>query len=153
MTGENCPCGRDKQYIDCCQPLHLGQQIAADAETLMRSRYSAFVKHEIDYLLTTLHPDKRQSDDRQTLQQTCHNTRWLGLQIVDFEPGEEIAAVEFTAFYDDNPVGQLHERSQFMFENGRWFYVDGDLLPAVKISRNAVCFCSSGRKFKHCHGR
>lgn len=150
---ENCPCGRDQSYANCCQPIHLGQQTAADAETLMRSRYSAFVKHDIDYLLNTLHPDKRQPVDRQTLQGTCQRTQWLGLKIIDFKAHQNTAEVEFIAFYDDKPIGQLHERSRFVFENDRWLYVDGDLLPAEKISRNAVCFCGSGDKFKRCHGR
>lgn len=119
----------------------------------MRSRYSAFVKHDIDYLLNTLHPDKRQADDRQTLQETCQHTQWLDLKIIDFKAHQNTAEVEFIAFYDENPIGQLHERSRFIFENGRWFYVDGDLLSAEKIPRNANCFCGSGHKFKRCHGR
>lgn len=150
---ENCPCGRDKSYANCCQPMHLGQQTAADAEKLMRSRYSAFVKHDIDYLLNTLHPDKRQTDDRQTLQETCQRMQWLGLKIIDFKSHQNTAEVEFIAFYDDKPIGQLHERSRFVFENDRWLYVDGNLMPAEKILRNAACFCGSGDKFKRCHGR
>lgn len=133
--------------------MHLGQKTAADAETLMRSRYSAFVKQDVDYLLSTLHPEQQQSDDRQTLQQTCQSTRWLGLKIINAKSAQNTAEVEFIAFYVDKPIGQLHERSRFVFENGRWLYVDGDLLPTAKVPRNSACFCGSGDKFKRCHGR
>ena len=37
----------------CCQPLHLKQQFAQNAEQLMRSRYSAFALQQIDYILET----------------------------------------------------------------------------------------------------
>ena len=52
LMSELCPCGLGN-YVSCCQPLHLGQQVATTAQQLMRSRYSAFAKHEIDYLKKT----------------------------------------------------------------------------------------------------
>lgn len=153
MTAANCPCGRHQSYENCCQPLHLGQRQAGDAETLMRSRYSAFVKHDIDYLIRTLHPGQRRDDNRKTLQHTCQNTRWLGLQILGAVNVQHHAEVEFVAFYEDEPLGQLHERSRFICNDGHWQYIDGTFLPAVKIARNAPCPCGSDKKFKHCHGR
>jgi SEC-C motif-containing protein len=60
------------------------------------------------------------------------NTRWRGLQIADVAGGgadAETGVVEFRATYlqDDGSLGILHERSRFLREGGRWFYVDGDL--------------------------
>ena len=52
MSERNCPCGQGN-YAECCQPLHLGQAKAQTAAQLMRSRYSAFAKHEIDYIVKT----------------------------------------------------------------------------------------------------
>ena len=48
----SCPCG-SSEYSSCCQPLHLGQSVAQSAEQLMRSRYSAFAKQHIDYIVKT----------------------------------------------------------------------------------------------------
>ena len=50
-----CPCGGGS-YQSCCAPLHRGEQRASTAEQLMRSRYAAFVKGELEYLLAT-HPE------------------------------------------------------------------------------------------------
>lgn len=153
MATSNCPCGQPQTYENCCQRLHLGKQPAADAATLMRSRYCAFVKQDIDYLINTLHPDQRCTDDRQALQQTCQTTQWLGLKIMNSKSDGHQAEVEFVAFYEDQPMGQLHERSRFIYQDDHWFYMDGTFLPNVKLPRNDPCICGSGRKFKQCHGR
>lgn len=147
-----CPCNSGLLYKECCQPLHLNKSVAEDAEKLMRSRYSAFQLGLVDYLLDTLHPSKRHPGERQALQESVNNTQWLGLKILDHKAANNLAEVEFVAFYEDDPVGQLHERSRFTREAGRWFYHDGLFLPAMKLGRNENCFCGSGKKFKHCHG-
>jgi SEC-C motif-containing protein len=139
-------------YRECCQPLHQRNKHAQTAEKLMRSRYSAFCLGLIDYLIETLHPSKRHPTDRDALMQTIRNTKWLGLTIVDHKQAADLAEVEFVAFYDDDPIGQLHERSRFSREAGRWYYHDGLFLPPLKLGRNDSCFCGSGKKFKHCHG-
>ena len=56
-----CPCGRGPSYAQCCARWHAGplQGEAPDAETLMRSRYSAYALGLHDYLLQTWHPDTR----------------------------------------------------------------------------------------------
>lgn len=146
-----CPCCSNQSYQACCQKLHNGDLTASSAEQLMRSRYSAFVIRDISYLLKSLHPDKRQVDDKAVLRQTIEQTQWLGLKIIHHKSAEDNATVEFIAFYLDEPIGQLHERSHFIKQNGQWFYVDGEILPAVKLSRNDLCFCGSGKKIKKCH--
>jgi SEC-C motif-containing protein len=119
----------------------------------MRSRYSAFCVGDINYLLATLHPDYRTEDDKTPLQRTIQQTNWLGLKVMRHKPGVEIATVEFVAFYAGQPFEQLHELSRFKKEAGQWLYTDGDLLPAVKLSRNEHCFCNSSKKYKKCHGK
>lgn len=153
IAASNCPCGLPESYENCCQPLHLGKQFALGATQLMRSRYCAFVKQDIDYLINTLHPAQRCIDDQQTLQQTCQTTRWLGLKIINTKSHGNEVEVEFVAFYEDKPIGQLHERSRFIYQDDQWFYVDGQFLPSIKVPRNNPCICGCGRKFKHCHGR
>ena len=48
---DKCPCGSELSYAECCEPVIKGEKAAETAEQLMRSRYSAYVKTEIDYLL------------------------------------------------------------------------------------------------------
>ena len=55
---EPCPCHSGRKYKRCCRLVHEGQP-AASPEALMRSRYSAYVHGEVDYLLNTWHPDTR----------------------------------------------------------------------------------------------
>ncbi len=98
------------------------------AEELMRSRFEAFRHADVAWLLRTWHPSTRPA----TLDLT-DNPRWRGLQIVDTSAGGEDDAsgiVEFRATYleDGGGVGILHERSRFVHEDGRWFYVDGEIL-------------------------
>jgi SEC-C motif-containing protein len=152
MTNHSsCSCQSGTPYTQCCQPLHTGQVKALKAEQLMRSRYSAFVLGKIEYLIATLHPDKRQTDDHQTLKKTIEQTSWLGLRIIKHHPQADLSQVEFVAFYQEESIHQLHERSNFIKQDNQWFYVDGEFLPPVKLSRNDPCFCGSGKKFKRCH--
>lgn len=146
-----CLCNSNKSYQACCKALHNGDLTASSAEQLMRSRYSAFVISDIAYLIATLHPDKRQVDDEAILGQTCQQTQWLGLKIISHQATGNNAIVEFIAFYQDEPIGQLRERSNFIKQNKQWFYVDGEILAPVKLSRNEPCFCGSGKKIKKCH--
>ncbi len=153
MTELACPCLSGEQYPQCCQPLHDGLP-SQTAEGLMRSRYSAFVLGKIDYLLDTLAPEQRQQIHREQLQETITQTHWLGLQVLDSSlDANDEATVEFVAWYQDTPMGQLHERSRFCKIEQRWFYLDGVMLKPIKPERNSPCFCGSGQKFKRCHGR
>ncbi len=107
--------------------------------------------------MSTLHPSKRQHNERDALIQTVNDTKWLGLKIVradDPKENQTEASVEFAAFYNAfGKVGQLHENSRFVFEKDQWFYMDGQILDPLKLSRNTPCFCGSNKKFKKCHGR
>ncbi|MDH5358042.1 MAG: YchJ family protein [Gammaproteobacteria bacterium] len=150
-NSRSCPCISGKTYKGCCQPLHNGEMHASTAEQLMYSRYSAFCLGKVAYLIATLHPDKRQQDDEQTLAQTIEQTKWIGLKIIQYQSEGHTATVEFVAFYQDDPFNQLHERSNFIKENNCWFYVDGEFLPDIKLTRNELCFCGSGKKLKKCH--
>lgn len=119
----------------------------------MRSRYAAFCKAEIDYLLATSHPALHASDERAALERACRGPRWLALRILDAPPFTgDAGEVEFLAFHEGSPVGQLHERSRFVRENGRWIYRSGRILSNISIGRNDPCWCGSGRKRKSCHG-
>ena len=53
-----CPCSSGKIYQDCCEPLLTGSRKAETAEELLRARYSAHVKLEMDFVKDTTHPDQ-----------------------------------------------------------------------------------------------
>mgnify|MGYP000331622833 CR=1 FL=1 len=89
----------------------------------MCSRYSAFYLGKTGYLIATLHPDHRQQNDEQEQTETINNTQWLGLKIISHQPAKLAATVEFCAFYQDTPVGQLHEKSHFIKQQGQWYYL------------------------------
>ena len=149
MSLELCPCGSGKNYAACCEPFLKNEAQPATPEQLMRSRYSAFATGNIDYLIATHHPSKHKADDRQTLGDTIAESEWLSLRVLNAGAN----TVEFVAFHRTNKqIGQLHEKSDFVFQNGRWYYLSGVILPAIKVDRNDPCWCGSGRKLKKCHG-
>ena len=121
-----CPCGTGAPYADCCGPLHDGETVARTAETLMRSRFSAFARGRADYLLSSWHPGTRPA-----LLHLDEQIAWRRLQIVDTEaggPGDDTGVVEFRAQYvRDGTRHILQERSRFeRARDGSWRYLDGD---------------------------
>ncbi len=151
-----CYCGSQKLYEECCFPFISGSLKPGIPDHLMRSRYSAFCIKDIEYLILTLHPSKRQLNEREMLAQIIHETQWLGLKILKIDKSQisqGVGHVEFVAFYKNIEIGQLHENSKFIYENGQWYYFDGVLLDPIKISRNEPCWCGSMKKFKKCHGK
>ncbi|HRH13747.1 MAG TPA: YchJ family metal-binding protein [Azonexus sp.] len=124
-----CNCGSGKNYAACCGRLHSGAEIAATAEALMRSRYSAYVLRLAPYLLESWHASTRpQSLDLAE----DGGYRWLGLEILRHQERDPAhATVEFVARYRVAGRGhRLHEVSRFVREDGRWHYLDGTLLKA-----------------------
>ena len=123
----SCPCGGGA-YLTCCGSLHRGDQRAETAEQLMRSRYSAFVKGELEYLLAT-HPetDVPEAERRQQLRRSFRATRWMGLRIVsctDGGVGDVAGTVVFEARHRE---GVLRETSFFQRSDGSsdgdWQYI------------------------------
>ena len=89
----------------------------------MRSRYSAFVMCNEPYMLATWHSTQRPKSI-----ELDRNQKWLGLKIVDARStGPNTAEVEFIARFriGGGSAARLHERSRFVKEGDRWFYVDG----------------------------
>ena len=95
----------------------------------MRSRFEAFRAADEQWLLESWH------------QSTCpvsldlsSNPRWRGLQIVDVVGGkqnDETGVVEFRATYINagGDIGVQHERSRFVRDDGRWYYLDAIASP------------------------
>jgi SEC-C motif-containing protein len=119
-----CPCGRGPAYAACCGRWHAGVP-APDAESLMRSRYSAFVRGDAAYLRATWHPEHLPRELR-----LDPDTQWLGLEVRDHQrTGPDTAEVEFVARSRraGGRAHRLHERSRFVRVDGRWLYTDGDV--------------------------
>lgn len=157
-----CPCGSQLNYTECCEPFHKGEA-APTAEQLMRSRYSAFEKGQLQYLSDTLTDESRKDYSQEETENWAAAAKWTRLEIVNTEGGQEndeTGVVEFRAYFKMEGRKQVHhERSSFVKEGGRWFYVDGLLNPpqeqvikSVKVGRNDPCVCGSGKKYKKCCG-
>lgn len=124
----------------------------------MRSRYTAYVNHDVEYLLKSWHRSTRPAYfDPTTI------ADWRDLRIVRTEAGnaqDQHGIVEFIATaLSQKSACTLHEASRFVKEENQWFYVDGDILPdpppirrSEKIGRNEPCPCGSGKKSKKCCG-
>lgn len=121
-----CFCCSGKPYADCCGQLHNGAKNADSAEALMRSRYSAYVAGLEDYLLTSWHASTRPV--KLNLAEDAA-TNWLGLDVKRAcQIDDKHATVEFVARYRLAGRGhRLHEISNFVQEDGRWYYVDGEI--------------------------
>ncbi|MDB5752016.1 MAG: hypothetical protein JWP65_2437 [Ramlibacter sp.] len=121
-----CPCGRPLPFAQCCGRYlaDFERQPAPDAETLMRSRYSAFATGDAAYLLATWHPSRRPP-------QLAFEpgVKWLGLQVRGHRLLDaDHAEVEFVARSRlAGRASRLQERSLFVREGGRWYYLDGDV--------------------------
>jgi SEC-C motif domain protein len=125
----DCPCGSGDLEVACCGPILDGVP-APTALALMRSRYTAYVRGAVDYLIETHDASTRKAaSDRAGLAAFCRDTGWLGLEIVATERGGEDdtdGSVEFIArgVTNGRPFMQ-RERSRFRRVDGRWYYVDG----------------------------
>ncbi len=123
-TVQLCFCESGKTYTHCCQPYIEQSRNAATAETLMRSRYTAFVLREESYLRYSWHPDNCPK-----IIHLDKDTKWLGLKIKSTEAGkanDQTGKVEFIARSKINGKAcRLHEISRFSRFENRWVYVDG----------------------------
>jgi SEC-C motif-containing protein len=121
---DKCYCGSGISFNQCCQPIIEGTQSELTAEALMRSRYSAYVIHNVDYLIATTYPSERANYSKEEITFWATQNQWQRLEIISVTP----TTVRFKAFFIDaeNQSQIHHEHSRFVFENGVWFYVDGD---------------------------
>lgn len=159
----NCPCGTLNTYDECCKPFHAGDANPETAEKLMRSRYSAFVKNEIQYIADTHIPGTKDFDLEEAREWATTST-WKGLEIVNTKKGGEShtdGVVEFKALYSDKEERDYlhHEVATFKKINEKWYFDQGQIVGAgpirratPKIGRNDPCTCGSGKKYKKCCG-
>jgi len=158
-TPDPCLCGSGLTYAECCGYYHAGERKPPTAEALMRSRFSAYARRDVDYLLATWDADKRPA----TIDFSKETAQWQKLVIVGTKKGgaqDSKGIVEFKAYYaQDGENYFMHEISRFVKSGYYWLYLDGVIKAAGKVSvtsdsgKNAPCPCGSGKKFKRCCGR
>ena len=119
-----CYCKSEKTYDSCCKPYLLKQEFANNPEQLMRSRYTAYVLQNAEYLIETTHFSERKNYSKTEILNWSKSNTWLKLEVLTtFEN-----LVEFKAYYlDEDLKAQVHhEKSTFKQEDNRWHYLDGE---------------------------
>jgi SEC-C motif domain protein len=172
-----CYCQSNIEFSNCCEPFLKGEQKPETAEKLMRSRYSAFATHQVDYLGKTLAPESRGDFDQASTKKWAEQAEWKNLQILKTVKGQiedKKGTVEFIATYtSEGETLDHHEVSEFRkSDTGQWYFVDGDshthkegeghhhhhekpetvVRESPKVGRNDPCTCGSGKKYKKCCG-
>ena len=156
-----CPCGTGHSYSQCCEPCIRGIRRPLSAEELMRSRYSAYVKAEVEYVMQSTHPEKRGDCDEKAIRSWALNSTWEGLEILGTNKGtdEDLeGTVEFKAHFTEDKIKKnVYENAFFVKLDGKWYYSGSEQKPLKpfirteeKVSRNDTCPCGSGKKYKKC---
>ena len=157
----HCPCGTEKTFTACCEPVITGKAPAKTAEALMRARYTSYVKANIAFLEKTLAPEGRADFDRAASEKWAKGSTWKGLRInflKDGGPEDETGVVNFTAAFAQGEHDYEHrEIATFRKEKGAWVFVDGKspkpetaVNTGPDVGRNDPCPCGSKKKFKKC---
>lgn len=124
-----CPCGSGKPYADCCGAIIEGRIDAPTAESLMRSRYTAFTLANADYLMKSWHSKTRNIKEKEAVRRWAKSVKWVKLEILSKVAGEESDSTGYVSFralfMEDGVMDQILEDSFFERENGKWVYVSG----------------------------
>ncbi len=156
-----CPCGSGLELDACCGPYVEGAAWAPTAEALMRARYTAHCLGKYEFLNESTHPEFREETSADDIKEWSSLMNWESLDILETTAGgadDDTGEVSFCARYSVRGMPQeLREDAFFRKEDGRWFYVDGNVharRPArreePKVGRNEPCPCGSGKKYKKC---
>jgi SEC-C motif domain protein len=135
-----CHCGAEQDFANCCEPYILGKQVAPTPEALMRSRYSAHVVKNSQYLHDTMYGDVIEEFDIAESQDWLQDVRWISLNVFRVvERTHELGYVSFDAVYEkDGKIVHLCEKSEFHKIEGRWYYVDGKPLNPAGRSKSEL---------------
>ena len=145
-TSHTCICGSGQGYETCCGKYISNKEYPSTPEQLMRSRYSAYVLKNEDYLLKSWNESTRPD----TLDLSSATTQWKKLKIISITEN----TVHFVAFFSD--IINAKESDFYLIENSefikadKWYYSKGIELKTSELSKNMSCPCQSGKKFKRC---
>ncbi|MES2273878.1 MAG: YchJ family metal-binding protein [Chlamydiota bacterium] len=130
-----CPCCSGKPYEECCKPFHDGA-LPPTALALMRSRYSAYALKKARYIMETTHPQSPYFEKNRKNWETDilifgTNYKFVKLEILDFSETQ----VHFAAHLEQNGIPSvLEEKSHFQKIEGKWLYLNGEILNYPKQS-------------------
>lgn len=123
----DCYCGSLTSYSNCCQKAHKNIAEAKTAEQLMRSRYSAFVLANGEYLMQSHHSSTRPLKEKKAIVKWAKSVEWIKLEVLETTKGtakDTEGIVTFKAyFYENGKVDVIHEKSAFLKENNHWSYL------------------------------
>jgi SEC-C motif domain protein len=158
-----CPCGSQQELTKCCLPYIQKAKSAPTAEALLRARYTAFTRGDVDFILDTHHSQTRAEVNRDKIQSWSQNSDWVGLKLLetkDGTPSDSTGTIAFHVQYRNREDGKLTdhlELSEFEKEDGEWRFRNAKELKQnpirrtdPKLGRNDPCACGSGKKFKKC---
>ncbi|MGB0896776.1 MAG: YchJ family protein [Flavobacteriaceae bacterium] len=127
LLEQPCFCGTQHSYETCCYTIHKDITKAITAEQLMRSRYSAYVVADIDYLMKSHHGSTRPINERDEILNWTKAVEWLRLEVLNSSNGQDNdheGAVEFKAYFiEQGVVSVIHENSKFIREDQNWSYL------------------------------
>ena len=154
-----CPCHSGREFNECCGPIIAGDIIAPSPEALMRSRFTAFCRDEMDHLRDSMVEEHRAEFHAEDVRRWNKETTWLDLEILETSTDGDTGMVRFRiGFRHKGGTQNVTERSRFVRRENRWFYLDGEhetetvRNESPKVGRNDPCPCGSGKKFKKCCG-
>jgi SEC-C motif-containing protein len=175
----SCPCGSNEQFKNCCLAVVKGHKKAKSPEQLMRSRFSAYVLNDAQYIFDSYSQHSQASQSVSDIKDWASTCKFVELTIhhistlneYNSDDPSDLPTVEFTACYlIANKLYQISEKSRFIKEpisnnstNGmHWAYLDGDVYQHTEvgiIKRNDLCPCAINKardikqKFKRCCGQ
>lgn len=131
-----CRCHSRRLEKRCCGPLHAGKP-APTPEALVRSRYAAYAKGLVDYVVETTDPEGPQWDADvpgwlERIATFGVSTRFVGLVILDAPPptGDEAFVTFRAVLTQGGRDASFTERSRFTHVGGRWRYHSGERVPS-----------------------
>lgn len=132
---DSCPCGSGKKYKVCCGAAHTGIEYPKDPERMIRSRYTAYVIGDVDYLYKTTHPSneavagKTEEAYKNETLGYCQKVDFTGLTVHETSPEDDqgISRGMLTARFQvgNQPEDSFTERSEFIPVDGRLLYLRG----------------------------
>lgn len=128
---DNCPCGENKSFANCCELFISGLAQAESPEKLMRSRYSAYCEKNAEYLEKTTDPQTRAKSDFIEMRRWMDSVSFVKLEVLRSSEEGLKGVVEFKAHFKgaDGVSSCHHEISKFRKQGGAWYFRDGKVIP------------------------
>ena len=127
MFYEACACGSGVQYVLCCGRMLEGGVQAQTPEMLMRSRYTAYTRSDIDYIQRTVAGDAGRDFCARSAKRWASSVIWQSLSVIDVSSVDAFSregTVTFEARYiEQGQLCVMTEKSRFTCIDGKWFYV------------------------------